>query len=193
MATPIGAIVTEVQPNSPAAAAGLQPQDVVVEFGGAKINSVRQLQAMAARSAIGSKLPVVVLRDGKRVELSVTLKEQPANYGERATRPVTSEGSEPQSGSFNKLGLQVEPLTGDVARQLGLTSEQGVVIVGVEEGSAAERAGLAPGMAIVQVGRQTVKSVAEFEAAAKNAALDKGVLVLVRTAEGSQFKVLKSE
>jgi serine protease Do len=191
MDMPTGAIVTEVQPGSPAAAAGLQPQDVVVEFGGLKVNSVRQLQATAARSPIGEKMPLVVLRDGKRVPLSVTLREQPANYGEPKTRPVQAESEEPR-GNFNKLGLQVEALTGDVARQLGVSGDSGVVIVAVEEGSAADQAGLAPGMAIVQVGRQTIKSVADFEAAMKSASLDKGVLMLVRTGEGSQFKVLKN-
>ncbi len=190
MQLPTGAIVTEVQPNSPAAAAGLRPQDVVVEFGGLKINSVRQLQATAARAPIGDKLPLVVLRDGKRVELQVTLREQPANYGEPQTRSVTSEGGE-HSGTYDRLGLQVEPLTGDVARELGVSGDAGVVIVAVEEGSVADEAGLAPGMTIVQVGRQTVKSVAEFENAVKNASLEKGVLLLVRSADGSQFKVLK--
>ena len=192
MATPVGAIVTEVRSDSPAAAAGLKPQDVVIEFGGAKISNVRQLQAMAARSPIGSKLPLAVLRDGKRVELQVTLKEQPANYGELAARPLTAEGNESQSGNFDRLGLQVEPLTADVAKQLGVTANEGVVIVAVQEDSAAAKAGLEPGMAVVQVGRQTIKSVTEFETAAKNASLDKGVLVLVRTSEGSQFKVLKN-
>jgi serine protease Do len=192
METPAGAVITEVRPDSPAAAAGMQPQDVVVEFGGTPIQNVRQLQAMTARSAIGAKLPIVVLRDGKRVELQLTMKEAPANFGEPTTRPVTAEGSEPQSNQFNALGLQVEALSGDVAKQLGVAGDKGVVIVGVQEDSAAERAGLAPGMAIVQVGRKAVQSVAEFEAAAKSASLDKGVLLLVRTAEGSQFKVLKN-
>lgn len=193
LSAPSGAIVTEVQPNSPAAAAGVQPQDVILEFGGSPISSVRQLQAKTARSPIGSKLPLVVQRSGKRVELTVTLKEQPANYGEATTRPVQSDDGSPSPGNFNHLGLAVEPLTADVAKQLGVSGNAGVVITAVQDGSAADRAGLAPGMAIVQVGRETVKSVAEFEAAAKNASLDKGVLMLVRTAEGSQFKVLKNE
>ena len=193
MARPTGAVVTEVQPNSPAAAAGLKPQDVVVEFGGLKINSVRQLQATTARAPIGDRMPVVVLRDGKRVELQVSLREQPANYGEPRTQPASEDGGEGsrRSANFNQLGLQVEPLTSDVARELGVLGNAGVVIVAVEEGSIAAEAGLESGMAIVQVGRQTVKSVAEFENAVKNASLDKGVLLLVRSAEGSQFKVLK--
>ena len=190
---PAGAIVTEVQPGSPAASAGVQPQDVILEFGGSPISSVRQLQAKTARTSIGSKVPLVVQRGGKRVELTVTLKEQPANYGEPATRPVQSDEGPASQGNFNQLGVTVEPLSADVAKQLGVSGNAGVVITAVQDGSAAERAGLAPGMAIVQIGKQTVKSVAEFEAAAKQASLDKGVLVLVRTAEGAQFKVLKNQ
>ena len=53
-----GALVTDVQPDSPAAKAGFQPQDVIVEFAGAKINSPRNLQALASRSPIGSSIPI---------------------------------------------------------------------------------------------------------------------------------------
>jgi serine protease Do len=190
---PSGAIVTEVQPGSPAAAAGVQQQDVILEFGGSPISSVRQLQAKTARSSIGSKVPLVVQRNGKRVELTVTLKEQPANYGETVTKPASAEENSQPAGNYDQLGVTVEPLTGDVAKQLGVTANNGVVITAVQDGSPADRAGLAPGMAIMQVGKQTVKSVAEFETAVKSASLDKGVLVLVRSAEGAQFKVLKKE
>jgi serine protease Do len=187
-----GALVTEVRPGSPAEKAGLKPQDVIVEFGGATIYEPRNLSALASRAAIGSSLPVVVLRDGKRVELKVTVLEQPANYGERQTRPADS-NEEPQSGNFNKLGLQVGPLSSDVAKQLGISSAGGVVITAVEEDSIAARAGLAPSMAIVQVGRQAVKNAADFEAEVKRADLEKGVLLLVRSSEGSRFVVLRSE
>lgn len=192
MKAPSGALVTEVQPDSPAAAAGVQPQDVIVELNGAAIHNHRQLQAMVARATFGTKMPMVVMRDGKRVTLNVTFREQPANYGERiASSP--SESDEPEGKPFYSLGLEVAPLTGDVARQLGLSSEKGVVIVGVEEGSVAEQAGLTTSMAIVQVGRTPVESVEDFEAAMKGVSLEKGVLLLVRSTEGSRFVVLKSE
>jgi serine protease Do len=192
LTTPSGAVVTEVQPDSPAAKAGVQPQDVIVEFAGAKIHDPRALAALAGRTAIGSTQPLVVLRDGKRMELKVTVREQPANYGERTARPVEPNG-ETRSGEYDKFGLQVGPLTGDVAQQLGLSQTKGVVVLGVEEGSPAERARLAPSMVITQVGRQPVSSVAEYEAAIKSASPEKGLLLLVKTAEGSRLVVLKSE
>jgi serine protease Do len=192
MSSPRGALVTEVQPNSPAEKAGIRPQDVIVEFGGSTIHDPRNLSALAGRGAIGNTVPVTVLRDGKRVELKVTLREAPANYGERQTRPVENTDENQQSGDYNKLGLQVGPLTGDVAKQLGMTSGSGVVITAVEQGSLADNAGLEPSMVIAQVGRKTVKGVSEFEAELKNASLDKGVLLLVKSTEGSRFVVLKS-
>ena len=187
-----GALVTEVRPNSPAAKAGIEPQDVIVQFAGATIHNPRNLSALASRAAIGTSQPVVVLRDGKQVELKVTVLEQPENYGEQQARPAEA-GEERQTNDFNQLGLQVGPLSSDVAHQLGITGTSGVVITAVEEDSVAARAGLAPSMAIVQVGRQQVKNVSEFNAAVKDASLDKGVLLLVKSSEGSRFVVLRNE
>ncbi|HEY2413516.1 MAG TPA: Do family serine endopeptidase [Pirellulaceae bacterium] len=188
-----GALVTDVQANSPAAKAGFQPQDVIVEFAGAKINNPRNLQAIASRSAIDSTQPVVVLRDGKKHDLHVTLKEAPTNYGERASKQTESPSEAEDSGKYDKFGLQVGPLTNDVAQQLGISGTSGVVITGVEDGSPAEKARLQPSEVITQVSRKPVKSVAEFEAEIKNGSPEKGLLLLVRSAEGSRFVVVKAE
>jgi len=192
--TPNGVLITEVQPNSPAAKAGMQAQDVIVEFAGVPVHGPRNLQALAGRAAIGTSQSIVVLRDGKRVELKVTVHEQPANYGERAA--PRAEEDRPESDAkkeYNKFGLQVGPLTNDVAQHLGVPADTGVVITGVEDSSPADKAGLAPAMAIVQVGRKPVRSVAEFDAAIRSATGEKGVMLLVKSSEGSRFVVLKSE
>jgi serine protease Do len=198
MTIPRGALVTDVQPNSPAAQAGIQSQDVIVEFAGVTIHDPRNLQAIAGRSAIGTPQSVVVMRDGKRVELKVTVREQPANYGERATRPTEPKTGGSAKTEFDKFGLQVGPLTKDVAEQLSVPAGAGVVITAVEDGSPADKAGLTEGMAIVQVAKKPVHSVAEFEAAINAAASDKaagekGVLFLIRSEGGSRFIVLKTE
>lgn len=189
--TPGGVLVTEVQPNSPAAEAGVKSQDVIVEFAGHAVHNQRQLQAVVGRSPIGAKQPLVVVRDGKRVTLHVSLKEQPAGYGER--RPAeAAEDSEPgEKSSSNELGLEVAPLNSDVAQKLGLKGVDGVVVTAVEENSPAAVAGLEAGMAITQIGRKSVTSVAEFEAAIKGVELEKGLLVLVKSEQGSRYIVLK--
>jgi serine protease Do len=189
-----GALVTDVQRDSPAAKAGLQSQDVIVEFAGTKIRSPSQLSGVVARTQIGGRQPVTVIRDGRKVELTVNLREMPANYGETQARESESSDEGPgPSRDYNKLGLQVGPLSRDVAQQLGIANTSGVVITAVEEGSLAANAGLEPGMVITQVGRLDVKDVAGFEAELKNASLDKGILLLVRTDQGSRFIVIKSE
>jgi serine protease Do len=187
-----GAVITEVQPNSPAAAAGLQPQDVVVEFGGAAVHSPGQLSALAGRTVIGSKQPMVVIRDGKRLTLHVTVKEQPKGYGE-VTASLEEEPVATESAKFDRFGLEVAPLTADVAKELNLKSTDGVVITGVEEGSPAANVGLETSMVVAQVGKMPVHNVDEFNAAMANASPEKGVLLLVRSAQGSRFVVLKSE
>src|SRR5204862_4008700 len=111
----------------------------------------------------------------------------------KTLRPTDSSEEGTESKHYDKLGLQVSPLTSDVAQQLGMSGTSGVVVTAVEDGSPADKAGLAPSQVITQVGRKSVKSVAEFEAEVNNASPDKGVLFLVRSGEGSRFVVIKSE
>jgi serine protease Do len=126
--------------------------------------------------------------------LQVTAREQPANYGVSTANEQSSSQEEaaPQK-SFNNLGLEVSPLTAEVAKQLSLDSRDGVVITGVKEDSPAAHAGLHESLVIVQVGRKPVRTVDEFQAAVKDTPLDQGVLLLVRSSEGSRFVVVKSE
>lgn len=194
LSTSRGALISDVQPNSPAAQAGMQAQDVIVEFGGTAILSPRNLQAVTGRAAIGGSQQVVVIRDGKRVELKVTVREQPEKYGEQTAQPTNGRSGAKANVEYDKFGLQVGPLTEDVAKHVGIAANSGVVIAAVEDGSAADRAGLMPGTVIVQVAKKPVKSVAEFESAVRgNTDAEKGVMLLVRSDAGSRFVVLKVE
>ena len=82
-------------------------------------------------------------------------------------------------------------LTPDVAEKLGVKSGEGVVITDVHHGSRAEMAGLAAGMVIAEVGHQPVKSVADFRAAMEKQSLEKGILLLIRSGEGTRFLVIR--
>ena len=190
MSVPSGALVTEVQPKSPAAEAGLQSQDVIVDLNGRTVASPQQLHALVGRSPLDAPVPLTVMRDGKKVTLQVKLREQPKGYGERVAADSTDE-AQPEGESFQDFGLEVAPLNAEVAEKLGLKETTGVVIVSVEDGSPAAEAGLKTSEVITQVGRKPVKNVRDFRAAAKDSSLDKGVLVLVRSPEGSRYVVLK--
>ena len=98
-----------------------------------------------------------------------------------------------ESSRFEKLGIQVEDLTPQIAEQLGIKAEHGVVITDVQSGSPAEMAGLNTGMVITEANRQPVISVDAFRKALGGKPLEKGLLLLVRTTEGSRFVVIRAE
>ena len=91
-----------------------------------------------------------------------------------------------------KLGIDVGGLTPEVAEKLGVKSGEGVVITDVHNGSRADSAGLTTGMVIAQVGRQPIKSVSDFRAAMEKQSLEKGILLLIRSSEGTRFVVIQA-
>jgi serine protease Do len=186
-----GVLVTEVRSGTPAAAAGLNPGDVILDFAGKPVSSPRELQGLVESAKVGSSQTLTILRDGKRMTLNVICREQPADFGMVRTR---SRGpGNMQSSKFDKLGIQVEDLTPQVAEQLGVKVDHGVAITDVRSGSPADLAGLANGMVITEANRQPVKSVEDLRKALGTSTLEKGVLLLVRSAEGSRFVVIQVE
>jgi S1-C subfamily serine protease len=87
----------------------------------------------------------------------------------------------------------VADLTPPVAEQLGIKSDHGVVVTEVRAGSPADRAGLSSGMVITEANRQAVKTVDDFRKALDTKSLKKGILLLIRSAEGSRFVVIGAE
>jgi len=182
-----GVAVTDVFPTTPAAKAGLETGDVIVEFDGQAVRDPQQLQLAVERSEFGKEVAIDIVRQGKAMRLSYYPEEQPTEFGVRgAVRP------EPRSTRrMEKLGLEVAPLDADVAEQLGMSEVSGVVITSVRSNSLAANAGLNSGMVIVQVNRQPVETVDEFVTAMENSDGGNGALLLVRTESGSRFVVLK--
>ncbi len=185
-----GAVVDSVMPKSPAAEAGLKTGDVIVEFAGKPIESMSELQQVVEETPVGQRKSLTVLREGNRVTLPVTTAEQPANY-----KVAMMESLAPGKGDSvqdEKLGLEVADLTADVARKLGVKQGEGVVITDVKPGSPAATFGLASGMVIVEVNKKPVKSADDFRAALGDQPLEKGVLMRVRTPQGTRFIVIQS-
>ena len=184
-----GAVIGDVRPKSPAADAGLRTGDVIVEIAGKPISNTLELQTAVEEAAVGQRLPIVVMRDGKRVTLDVTTREQPSNYG-----LAQGESALPsQGGSLRdeKLGLEVSDLTADVAQKLGIKEGEGVVITDVQAGSPAAQKGLSNGMVVVAVNKKPVKSIEDFRAAMSDQSLENGVLLLIRDARGTRFVVVQ--
>jgi len=182
-----GALVSEVRPDSPAANAGIQTGDVIVEFNGKQVDNPHRLQNLVERASMNADNKVVVVRGGNRMEVPVTLQPLP-KQAVAATEEAAPAAPQTKVAS---IGLEVADLTPDVAKQLGYKDDaQGVVITGVTPGSRAEQAGLETGMLVARVGNTDVHNAKEFEAAV-NGATDGGLLMLVKTTQGSRFIVLK--
>jgi serine protease Do len=180
-----GALVSQVQPDSPAAKAGIKVGDVIVGYDGKKIEDTRQLRNLVASTKPGTRVDVKVFRNEKEQTLSATvgtLTEAAAQAGASG-----AEGTD----KLDALGLQVETLTPQIARQYGLENEKGVLITGVEGGSLASMAGLQAGDLIAEVDRQAVTNVQELDNVLTKAKNKDTVLLLIKRSGGSLFVVLQ--
>ena len=151
-----GILVSDVMPESPAAKAGLKPGDIVLEFEGKKVEAPGDLQRGVGLTNPGGDVKLKVWRD--QAEKTVTVKVGEAPEEQREARA-------PGGGRAAKsaLGLEVRPITPEVARQLNLPSAEGVVVARVDDGSAAAEAGVQRGDVIREINRNRVRSMPDVE------------------------------
>lgn len=180
---PRGALVADVERDSPADKAGLRTGDVIIAVNGKKIEDSRDLQLTIAGMSPGTTVTLSVIREGKELTLKATLGEFPEERQRAGLRP--QEGRE-------SLGLEVQDLTPSIARQLGLPPNTfGVVVTAVVPGSPADEAGLRRGDVIQEVNRQPVQNEAAFWRAVR-AAGDRPLLLLVNRGGSTYFVVIES-
>jgi serine protease Do len=178
-----GAAVADVTPDSGAAKAGIQSGDIILAYNNHTLQQASDLPPLVGMTKPGSKVPVEILRSGKKQTLEVTIGEAKRDRNAVDNQSATSPRA--QSGSA-ALGLSVQSLDNDTRQQLGLKSGQGVVISGIT-GPVAAQVGLGAGDVILMVNQQKIGSVAEFEAATRDVKAGTTVLLLVRHGEQSQF------
>jgi len=180
-----GALVSSVKEDSPAAKAGVKAGDVIVEFDGHKIGRTTDLSRIVAATPVGKAVTMKIVRDGKAVTLSPTI----AKLEDREEVAAAGEGEgKAQKG---KLGLAVEPLTPDIAKELGTEQKQGVVVREVQEGSPADEAGIRPGDVITEVNRQPVKNAEDLKRAIDKRPPGQPSLVLVHREGAAVYLTLK--
>lgn len=169
-----GALVTDVIKGSPADHAGLKQEDVILSYNGNKVDNLSAFRNQVSLMSPGAKLKLKVNREGKVIDLLVTVSSVPE---EAITAP---------NSPFQKLGIKVQNLTGDLATQLGYGDEKGVVITYVEPNGPAAEAGLRSGSLIVAVNRRKISNIDEFNMALKDAREGR-ILLMVRQGEAIRF------
>ncbi|MBI3127945.1 MAG: DegQ family serine endoprotease [Candidatus Tectomicrobia bacterium] len=150
-----GAIVASVVDDSPAAKAGIRRGDVITSLNEQKIEKARDLSRIAADLKPGTAVRVAVLRAGKPLALTVTMGRMPDEEQMVARAPA-------RENITSSLGIQVQDLTPDIARQVGVRTRSGVVITNVTQGSPAAQVGLQRGDVIIEVNQKRVRNVAEM-------------------------------
>jgi serine protease Do len=179
-----GAVISEVQPDSPGAHAGLKVGDVIVGLDGKKVSDAGQLQAEVSSKRPGSRVTLDVLRDGKSVNVPVTLEEL-GGKDKKEELNASAENGKP------RWGIGIADLTSDVRDQLQAPANlKGAVIERIQPGSPADEAGLQPGQIIQSVNRQQTQSAADVQKALASVPKGQDAMVLVWGNGGSIFRVL---
>jgi serine protease Do len=184
-----GVVVTDVFPDTPAAKAGLKSGDVIVEFAGVKVSSAQELQTLVERAELGKPHAISIIRGGKQRELAFTPEAQPEDYGLARRGGVVPR--EPGATRLDQLGLEISALDPAIAERLGVEGVKGVVITNVRPDSPAAKAGLRSGQVITQINSVQVSGLDEAAQALKEADGENGILLLIRSEQGSRFVVLK--
>jgi serine protease Do len=183
---PTGGVVTQVEPDSPGAKAGLQIGDVITEIDGQKVSDAGELQVLVGQKQPGTKISLSVLRGGKSMTIPVTLEEL-------GSRKDDSENSSGEGHGKMRWGIGLSDLTPELRNQLQVSHDvRGAVVEQVQPGSSADNAGLQQGDIILEVNRHKVQTASDVQQALSNVSKGEDALLLVHSNGGNSFRVLHS-
>ncbi|MGC2697725.1 MAG: Do family serine endopeptidase [Candidatus Angelobacter sp.] len=179
-----GALISQVEPDSPASKAGIKVGDVIAELNGKKMENSGQLQAAISSHRPGDKVTLGIFRDGKSQSIPVTLESINKKSEEASAGPGETHGKA-------RWGVGLQNLTPDLRDQLQLPSEvKGVVVSQVQPGSPADNAGISRGDVILEVNRKPVQSADDVKRELNSVAKDGDAMVLIWSNGGSSFRVM---
>ena len=188
-----GALVGAVSKGKPAAKAGIEPGDIILEFNGKPVKNRDELVATVVATKPGATVPVKVLRDKQEKTLSLTVEEldldEEGNRAAEQQRTSTEPDEEPSQG----FGVTLSVLTPDTAKRLRATDAQGVLVSDVEQGSPAFRAGMVRGDIITRVNRQPVRTPEEASRALAQVQSGGTAFLLVLRGGQEQFFTVRKE
>ncbi len=187
-----GVLIAQVTPDSPAAKAGLKVGDVITSINGDPVEDVNSFRLVVAGFAPATKIDLKVNREGKTLDVPVTLTEynMEANNGQGGSEGVPGKG---EKGALK--GVSVEAITPELRQQMQLPDsvKGGVVITDLDDDAPAAAVGLQPGDVILQVNHRPVNTVAEFNSTVKAGASKDSTLLLVKHGAAEAFLVVPNK
>jgi serine protease Do len=170
-----GALVSSVEPGTPADKAGLKQYDVIVEINGQSVENENDLRFKIADVQPGIKVEIKVIRDGQLKSLTATVAE-------------LEEESERQTpgGSDKDIGLTVTPLTPSIARRYGYRTQEGLLVAEVQSYSEADRKGIEAGDIILEVNRKKVSQAQDLENILGKLKSGDAIMLLIRRESDGQ-------
>jgi len=165
-----GILIGDVTAGTPAAAAGLQRGDVILDLNGKKIDDSNELRMRVSLTPPGTTVHLRVLHDGSEKNVAVKLAEMPDNLGRSAEK-----GNDNSGATSSLEGVTVEAANG-----------RGVTVTDIDQGSPAAAAGLREGDTILEVNRAGISSVADFDRAMHNVS-NGATLLLVKRGENTFY------
>jgi serine protease Do len=188
-----GELIARVEPGEGAAKAGIKVGDVVLKVAGREVTPDETLSYLVANQKVGTRVPIELLRDGKRQTVTALVGQRPseekiASIGQNDEQGMAPEDEQSTSQAAKaSLGLAVVPLTPDIARRLGVQSTvRGVVIGSVDPSSDAAAKGLQRGDVILSANNRPTLTPADVASAANSAkaAGRKNVLLQIQRGNG---------
>jgi serine protease Do len=171
-----GVLVSNVRAGSAAEKAGVKRGDIITAINGEKIDDGNVLRNKVAGTLPGTEIRLTVIRDGGSVDLTATLDEFDTETSEASQAPGS--GPEEAKPAGGRLGLTLQPVTPQVAKELGLNENEGAVVTAVDDGGAGAEAGISRGDVILEVNRRSVNSAESVQQALDGAA-GRPVLLLI--------------
>jgi serine protease Do len=189
-----GVIVSYVQKGSAAEKAGLKQGDVIVSFNDSPVNDANELRNLVAATQPGTDANVTILREGHEQQIKITLGEldTSATSEREGGGEGGGEGRGGEQSEGGKLGIEVTPLTPEVASRFRVPSDrQGLIVTGIDPNGPAADAGIQQGDLIEQANRQPVKSIEDLRAAIQSAGDRPLLLLITRGDQGTIFVTVR--
>ena len=183
MSKPVGALVSEILPDSPAADSDLKPGDIIVKFDGNPLDKMSDLPPLVGVTPVGKTVILEVIRQGKAIDLEVTIGELPGDDEQLLS------GGEPGRTGVELLGMTVKDLSAQRKQELDV--DHGVLVTDIVAGPA-QKAGILKDDVILQIQDEPVKDVATLRDILEKLP-EKSVPVLIKRDSRSTFLALRKE